>query len=145
MSMAYAALVASLEEGVEVPSPREFTRIDCSVLPSRTVQSEKDACDINKIVAKFERTGMVAHLSKGVPRFLDVAELGDFKATADKVIAVERWFQDLPASVRKVFENDPVRLIEMANDPAAAELFKELELEVVTKKEEPAEPAPPVP
>lgn len=45
--------------------------------PSLTKQSFKDECDINQIVAKFEKTGLVNHLARGVPQFADVSEMGD--------------------------------------------------------------------
>jgi len=145
VSFAYMRLVAQCEaEGVTPPSPAEFTRVDCSVLPSKTVQDEKDACDINKIVERFDRTGLVTHLAKGVPRMLDVSELGDFKSTADKVIAVEKWFEGLPAKVRQAFQNDARVMLERVNDPASRELFEALDLKVLTDKgEAPAAPPPP--
>lgn len=141
--MAYARLLAELEEGVEPPSPSEFTRVDCSNLPSMTVQSEAESCDINRIVAQFDRTGLVTHLARGIPQFADVSEVGDFQSAAQRVQEVSAWFMQLPAAIRKEFDNDPAALLDAAQDPSKTEIFVRHGLIPDDKK--PAEGTPPQP
>jgi len=99
-------------------------QVDCSVEPSRTVQSEKDSCDINFIVAQYRRTGVLPHMAARMPEFGDVSEVGDFKEALDRVQATQAWFRKLPAKVRSHFENDPVALMDAVGDP---ERYDELE------------------
>ncbi len=69
-------------------------------------QSMKDECDIEQIVMRYKKTGLVDHLAQGVPAFVDVSELGDYRAVIEQVRLVERYFAGLPALVRSSFEND---------------------------------------
>lgn len=98
--------------------------VDCSAVPSRTVQSEKQACDINWIVAQYRRTGNIAHLARGVPQFVDVSEVGDFRSVLDQVRQTEEWFMRLPSGVRTKFDNRVENLMDALADRSR---WKELE------------------
>lgn len=98
--------------------------VDCSTVASRTVQSEKQACDINWIVAQYRRTGNIAHLARGVPQFLDVSEVGDFRSVVDQVRQTEEWFMGLPSGVRTKFDNRVENLMDALADSSR---WKELE------------------
>jgi len=102
--------------------------VDCSVEPSRTVQSEKESCDINFIVSQYRRTGVLPHVAARMPSYADVSEVGDFRELVERVEATRKWFTKLPAKVRAAFENDPVALMDAIGDPAKQELLKELGL-----------------
>ncbi len=69
-------------------------------------QSMKDECDVNKIVLRYQKTGLITHLAGGVPAFVDVSELGDYRSVIEQVRSVEAYFAGLPATVRAVFAND---------------------------------------
>ncbi|UDN67537.1 internal scaffolding protein [robinz microvirus RP_40] len=87
--------------------------------PSRTRQEFADECDINVLMAKFEATGVISHISQREPFYLDVSDgvlpLAD---ALDVVRAAERAFMSLPAKARAEFDNDAVRFVEFAQDPA---------------------------
>ena len=51
------------------PHPRVYT--NQSDMPSMTKQSFKDECDINKIMAKFQKTGAIEHYAKHAPSYGD--------------------------------------------------------------------------
>jgi len=102
--------------------------------PGRTKQSEMDACDVNKIVARFQRTGMVTHLAKGVPQFGDFSEVGDYRTALEHARSAEKYFMSLPAKVRARFDNDPLRYLEVLQRPDAAELLEEVSREVFPKE-----------
>jgi len=90
--------------------------VDCSVEPSRTVQSEKDACDINRILDRFRKTGQISHVASRMPIFGDVSDVGDFREAVERVEATKEWFRHLPAKVRAHFDNDPVALMDACGD-----------------------------
>lgn len=79
--------------------------------PSRTKQSMKDECDINQIVKKFDKTGLLDHLADGVPNFADVSDLGDYRSALDNVKRAEEFFAGFPAGVRAEFDNDVARFM----------------------------------
>lgn len=113
---------------------------------SKTKQSHKDECDVNKILARYTKSGMLTHLKKGVPTFLDVSEVGDFRAVMAKVHDTEVFFAGLSSEVRAKFGNDVPSFLDWVADPANREEAGKLGLiEVEEKPAVPATPAPATP
>jgi len=113
---------------VPIPARNPRPQVDCSTIPSRTVQSEKDSCDINKIVAQYHRTGVMPHMAARMPEFGDVSEVGDFREAMERVQSTQKWFSRLPAKVRAKFANDPVALMDAVGDPSRYDELVELGL-----------------
>lgn len=109
----------------------------------RTKQSFKDECDVNKIMARFTRTGVLDFASKFSPRYEDVTG-ADFQSAMDTVARANSMFQELPAELRRRFKNDPVVFLDFVDDPANADKARELGLlpPLEAKVVPPAEPAP---
>lgn len=85
----------------------------------RTHQSAKDECDINVIMARWEKSRIIEHVSRtggSYGDFLDVPQ--DFHAAMQQVIEAEEAFSSLPSSIRKRFANDPGAFLEFVGDPA---------------------------
>lgn len=89
---------------------------------SMTRQSDADAADINKIVSRFERSGVMP-LTAREGRFLDVSEVGDYRSALEQVRRANEYFETLPASSRAMFGNDPAVFLDKVNDPAALQLL----------------------
>ena len=108
--------------------------------PSMTQQQFKDECDINKIMDRYLKTGVLSDpLDRRVtPKYGDYAEIGDYMDHMNKVVEANEMFEALPASIRKRFNNNPADLIEFvmdANNRAEAELLGLVEKsEVVEEK-----------
>lgn len=96
-------------------------------LPSKTKQAFKDECDINNIVARYKRTGAIDHFAEHGPQYGDFTG-PTFTDAMNTVTAANRMFQDLPANLRKRFENDPVQFLDFVQDPANAEEMYQLGL-----------------
>lgn len=122
---------------------------------SLTNQADMDAADINKIMARYEKTGVLID-PLGVerkPMYGDFTEVADYHATLSLLRNVERAFGLLPAATRNRFENDPQKLINFLADPAndaeAVKLgLKQLPPDVPTPapvREVPPAPAAPAP
>lgn len=122
-------------------------RLVCET-PSRTKQGMKDECDINGIMKRFERTGLITHNAKREAYFDDVSAVPDFATAIETVRKAEDMFMSLPAKVRREFENDPAAYVAFCADPANRE--KMVELGLIDKYVKPApvevvvtnEPAP---
>lgn len=83
--------------------------------PSLTRQEFAAECDINNIMAQYEKTGVVSHVNNTTPQYLDVSETPDNLAEAMAAVeAAKTSFMTLPANVRKEFDNDPVKFVEYA-------------------------------
>ena len=79
-------------------------------------QQFKDECDINVLV---ERYGITGELPVGDRRPIDAAdftEVTDYQTALNQLITAQNAFMDLPAKVRKEFDNDPAKLLEFLND-----------------------------
>ncbi len=86
-------------------------------------QSMREECDVNKIVEHFVKTGLIDHLAEGVPEFVDVSELGDYRSIIEQVRKVEMYFAGLPALVRTAFSNDASMFMDyLETDPSTEDL-----------------------
>lgn len=123
--------------------------VDCSVEPSKTVQSEKDACDINIIVSRAETSGFAAWTDMRSPEWgLDVSEVSDYHSALNFVQAAGEQFMQLPAKIRSRFDNDPGKFLAFVEDPenfdegCALGIWKKPDEETSTPAEPLAKPRP---
>lgn len=83
--------------------------------PTMTIQSAADDCDINKMIARYQRTGSYHNrvsVPSGRPEFGDFSDVKSYHEAQNIIIAAEESFASLPASVRDRFRNDPGQLLE---------------------------------
>ena len=84
---------------------------------SRTKQEFAKDADINNIMAKYIKTGLVP-VSTRQPTYGDFSDGGDFRSILDRVMAAEEDFQSLPSDLRSQFNNNPAELLDFLSDPA---------------------------
>jgi len=99
----------------------------------RTKQSMKDECDINQIMKKFEKTGILPDMIKTNPQYGDFSEPIEYRDSLELVRHAAEQFQALSAKVRARFNNDPEVFLDFATNPANAEEMVTLGL--ATKRE----------
>lgn len=86
---------------------------------SKTKQSFSNDCDINKIMAKAIKTGMLVDsvgISSRQAVFADVADIGDYRLVMDKIAKANEAFEQLSAEVKNRFGNDPAALVAFMQD-----------------------------
>lgn len=105
--------------------PRLDTVVVDATMPGPTKLSMQDECDVNRIVERFRATGLVSHLAKGAPAYLDVSEVRDYREALEHVRAVGEFFSQLPAPVRAEFHNDAAAFLDFVTDPANADAVAE--------------------
>lgn len=115
------------------PKPRNaYDRIRVSKTTpgeSLTKQDQADDCNINFIMQKYQKTGLLDHIAKFEGQYGDFTEAQDFQTSLNQVRAAEELFMTLPSSVRKRFHNQPGEFIEFVSDPVTnAEEMQELGL-----------------
>jgi phage internal scaffolding protein len=81
----------------------------------RTHQEHKQECDINHILEKYARTGLVTHVSKYEPQYGDVTSM-EYQDMQNKIADVNSMFADLPAKERQRFNNDPSQFLAFVSD-----------------------------
>lgn len=88
--------------------------------PSLTIQSERDNCDINKVLARFKTTGVMTNINTRSPIQGDFSGVSDYQSAVNQVMAAEEAFMALPAALRKRFDNDPGKMLAFVDDPQNA-------------------------
>lgn len=77
-------------------------QIDCSEDTPRTKQEFAEECDINNILAKFRKTGVVTHLAKHAPRYGD-ATLTSYEEAMLTVAEANTMWEECPSHIRQEF------------------------------------------
>ncbi len=90
----------------------------------RTKQCHKDECDIQKIMARFDRTGTISHLAKFEGVYADFSDFDFHKQTTD-LARGETIFNELPAEIRREFGQSPQEFFDFVNDPENAGKLRE--------------------
>lgn len=98
---------------------------------SMTDPSMVAECDINNILLRWQKTGVISHVSQyqgDYGDFLSVPQ--SYHEAINQVMAADEAFSSLPAAVRKRFGNDPALFLEFVGDPDNVEEMRELGLAV---------------
>lgn len=91
------------------------------------VQSFKDECDINNIMRKFQRTGMLDWINTYDGEFADVTGI-TFEASMNTILKAQEMFDDLPSTVRDRFANNPALFFDFVHDPKNLDELRNLGL-----------------
>jgi phage internal scaffolding protein len=85
-------------------------------IASRAQQHFKDECDINRIIERFTKTGLIPQI-QAISHNADVSDFPSFQEAMDFIIETREQFMELPAKIRKYFNNDPGELVAFLEDP----------------------------
>lgn len=107
-------------------SPRDRVR-EAPDGETLTKQYFKDECDINLILARYNKTQVLEHVSSISGDFLDTSP-SDFQESMNLVLAAKADFALLPAEVRKRFGHSPREFFEFASDPSNSDELVKLGL-----------------
>lgn len=104
---------------VEIPPEEDLTQ-----------QHFEKECNINSIVANYQKTGV---LPTAMIREVQFGEVGpDLISSLTKIKEAKEQFQRLPAKIRDQFQNDPDKFLVFLNDPANYE--KAVKLGIVEER-----------
>jgi len=98
------------------------------------VQSYKNECDINRIMAKYQLSGAIDWVAKHEGSYADVTG-HTFESAMDTILKAQTLFGDLPSSVRNRFQNNPAAFFDFMHDPENSEEMVKLGL--ATKRADP--------
>ena len=96
-------------------TPRTAVKLICQG-EGRTKQAHKDECDVNLIMARFQKTGVLEFTEKRSPQYGDVTGV-DFQEAMRTVTEAQEMFDELPSKVRNRFGNDPAAMLDFISDP----------------------------
>lgn len=104
-----------------------------------TQQADAKDCDINVIMSRYMNTGQLPQLTEE-GRYGDFSQVTDFRTALEAVRAAEALFAEVPAKIRKEFDNDPAKFLEFVDDPNNKEKLYDMGL--AQRPEVEPEPAP---
>ncbi len=96
----------------ETPRVRKQTKI---VGDSRTKQSFQKECNINNIMAKYQKIHTIEHVNERSGEYGFASGL-DLKQAMDKVQQAQTMFDELPSSIRTKFNNQPGEFLDFVQD-----------------------------
>lgn len=101
-----------------------------------TEQQHKDFCDINHIIKKAPQRILNSRVLMHENMYLDVTGV-DFQRSLNTVQDVKASFYELPSSVRKKFNNDPGKYLDMLakSTPADQDIQKFMNSDDKMKKD----------
>lgn len=98
----------------------------------RTKQAFRDEVNINSIMAKWARTGVIEHLAGKAPTFGDFTNNTSYQDALNQISEADLSFSRLSAAIRDRMHNNPGELIDFLADEANAEEAVKLGLLVAT-------------
>jgi len=123
-----------------------FRQIFETTGPSATHQASKAECDVNTIMAKYQKTGVLEHRNSFEGQYADFTDTpADYQESLNAVLLADEMFASLPSTMRRRFHNDAAAFIEFVGNPDNAETLVELGLAHAPKAAPEAQPASPAP
>lgn len=95
---------------------------------SRTHQSFAESADINNIMKRYEKNGVIDHFNQYQGEYGDFTAVTDFHSAMNVVTNAQQMFMSLPAKIRSKFGNDPGNFLEFATDDANVDEMREMGL-----------------
>lgn len=107
---------------------------------SLTQQGDLEETDINILLKKYAVSGTLPQIVKP-PLSGDFTTTNDFRTMLDVVRSAQEQFEEVPAQIRKRFDNDPAQFMDFIHNQDNLEEMRKLGLAAPA----PAPPAPPKP
>jgi len=108
----------------------------------KTHQSFAPECDVNNIMARYEKTGLIDHVNKHQGQYGNYTGVQDYQTSLDQLLAAQAAFDSLPARIRARFQNSPGEFLRFVSDRENEDEMRSLGL---LKKGQPHEAAPTLP
>lgn len=142
--MSKSSISVRASEALVIPVMTDFSvssreRDDMGVfLPSLTRQEFADECDINTLMERYEKSGVISHVNRAQPVYMDMTVMPDLREALDLMRDATLAFNSLPAKVRREFDNDPQQFVDYAQNPDNIERMREWGLAPPVKEADPA-------
>lgn len=93
--------------------------------PSKTKQSFAAETDVNRILEKYQKTGLLPAVQNMQARYGDFSEVVDYQSALHRIKEAENAFMALPSRIRERFRNDPQSfMVFLSDEKNTAEAIK---------------------
>jgi phage internal scaffolding protein len=90
-----------------------------------TEQAHKQETDMNYILRDYKRTGFIRHAKDNQGKYDDIS-VQDFQEAMFVVAEANNMFAELPANIRKDFNNDPAQFLGFVQNPNNQETLQKM-------------------
>ncbi len=91
----------------------------------KTVQSQKDECDINKLIERSARAGTLSHLDKYESQYGDYTGY-NFERHMNTIAEGNTIFENLPAEIKREFDQSAQKFFNYVTKPENSNRLAEL-------------------
>lgn len=91
-----------------------------------TEQNHKERVQIQNILHRFTKTGMLTHVNSLQGTYEDFPTALDFQTMQNIIANAKSMFESIPAQIRAKFKNDPAVFLEAVHDPSMRENLLEM-------------------
>ncbi len=91
----------------------------------KTKQSQKEECDINRLLERSARSGAASHLQTYEHQYGNFADY-DFESNAEIIANGQTIFERLPAEIKREFHQSPQEFFEFVTDEQNKDRLPEL-------------------
>lgn len=117
-----------MPEFITAYGPKIKKSLDFTGTLSMTKQAFKAESDINNVIAKYDKTGLISNVNASVAQYGDFTQVNEYQESLNRVLAAQDAFNSLPSKIREKFANDPGTFFEFATNPKNADAMVELGL-----------------
>lgn len=96
--------------------------------PSAAKQAMAAECDINNIMGRYQKTGLLQHVNHMGGTYDALPDEIDYHTAMNQVIAAQDAFASLPSSIRNRFANDPAGFLAFVQNPDNLQEMREMGL-----------------
>ena len=84
---------------------------------SMTQQHFKEESEINNIIKKHDKNGIIESVARGNARYGDFSLVQDYKSSLDTIREANDNFMEIPSEIRKQFNNNAGEFFNFVQDP----------------------------
>lgn len=84
---------------------------------SMTDQSDKNMVNINSIMDRYAKTGLLPQFKEKVAQYIDTTQIPSYMEAQAQISKAKELFMQLPAPVRKLMDNNPANLEQVVANP----------------------------
>jgi phage internal scaffolding protein len=110
-------------------SEKSRVSLDCGDV-RHTKQSFKQECDVNHILRKYRKTGLIEHANAYQGDYSDVTSVPSYQDALNALQRANDMFLTVPSDIRRKFNNDAGQFLDFVNDPANKEALYDMGLAV---------------
>ncbi|UYD39227.1 MAG: internal scaffolding protein [Wigfec virus K19_161] len=107
--------------------PKLRVALNCPADQDKTDQSQAPECDINNIMARYQKTGQLEFVNQFEAQYQDVSAI-EYQSSMETVAKAHSMFEEMPSKLRERFENDPGNFLEFVGNPENKKEMAELGL-----------------